>query len=136
MKNKFEAMVLSCMDPRFQSSVHKFLKDKKLTNQYSAFTIAGAAIGVTHQKFKHWHPTFLDNLGASIELHNINRLIVINHEDCGAIKIAEGKDTFDEITIHKKSFKKLKTILAKKFPKLKLEFYLVGLNKKFMKLSP
>jgi len=42
MKNKFEAMVLSCMDPRFQSSVHKFLKDKKLTNQYSAFTIAGA----------------------------------------------------------------------------------------------
>ena len=135
MKKKFEAMVLSCMDPRFQSCVHKFLKDKKLINQYSAFTIAGAAAGVTHSKFKQWHSTFLDNLRASIQLHQINKLIVINHEDCGAIKIAEGKKSYDELTVHKKSFKKLKTILAEKFPKLKLEFYLVGLDKKFMKLN-
>ena len=52
MKNKFEAMVLSCIDPRFQSSVNRFLKQKKITNKYSAFIIAGAAIGVTHIKYK------------------------------------------------------------------------------------
>ena len=52
MKIKYKVMVLSCIDPRFQSSVNKFLKEKKLTNKYSAFTIAGAAVGVTHKKFK------------------------------------------------------------------------------------
>ena len=41
MKKKYEAMVLSCMDPRFQKPVHKYLDKKKLTRKFSAFTIAG-----------------------------------------------------------------------------------------------
>ena len=78
MKSKFKAMVLSCMDPRFQHLVHNHLKKKKLTGKYSAFTIAGAAVGVTHNKFKKWHKTFDDNLATSIQLHKIEKLIVIN----------------------------------------------------------
>ena len=42
MKSKYKAMVLSCMDPRFQHLVYNHLKKKKLTGKYSAFTIAGA----------------------------------------------------------------------------------------------
>ena len=56
------------------------------TGKYSSFTIAGSAIGVTSKKFKKWQSTFLDNLSTSIKLHNISKLIVINHEDCGAAK--------------------------------------------------
>ena len=52
MSKKYEAMVLSCMDPRFQKPVHQHLKDKKLTGKFSAFTIAGGSIGVTNNKFK------------------------------------------------------------------------------------
>ena len=52
MKSKFKAMVLSCMDPRFQHLVHNHLKKKKLTGTYSAFTIAGAVVGVTHINLK------------------------------------------------------------------------------------
>ena len=62
MKSKYKAMVLSCMDPRFQKPVHKYLKEKKLTGKYSAFTIAGGSIGVTNEKFKKWHSTFWENL--------------------------------------------------------------------------
>ena len=36
-------MVLSCIDPRFQKPVYNYLKKKKLTGKFSAFTIAGAA---------------------------------------------------------------------------------------------
>ena len=39
---KYEAMVLSCMDPRFQPKVYKYLKARKLTGKYSAFTIVKA----------------------------------------------------------------------------------------------
>ena len=84
-------MVLSCIDPRFQLIVHNHLKTKKLKGKYSAFTIAGAAVGVTHIKFEKWHKTFYDNLETSIQLHKIEKLIVINHKDCGAAKIANGK---------------------------------------------
>ena len=36
--------------------------------------VAGAAIGVTHKKFKKWHSTFIDNLSTSIKLHKINKI--------------------------------------------------------------
>ena len=52
IRKKYEAMVLSCMDPRFQPKVFNYLKKKKLTGKYSSFTIAGGAIGVTANKFK------------------------------------------------------------------------------------
>jgi carbonic anhydrase len=129
-------MVLSCIDPRFQDLVHNHLKKKKLSGKYSAFTIAGAALGVTHNKFKKWHKTFYDNLATSIKLHEIENLIVINHKDCGAAKIANGKKEFNtanEIKIHKNSFLKLKKEIKKRFPKLKLELNLISLENKIIK---
>ena len=128
---KYEAMVLSCMDPRFQPKVFKYLKAKKLTGKYSSFTIAGAGIGVTHKKFKKWHSTFIDNLSTSIKLHKINKLIVINHKDCGAAKIVNGKKKFTSIIenkIHKDSFKVIKKTLNKKFPNLKIYFKILSLK--------
>ena len=124
-------MVLSCIDPRFQPKVNEYLKGKKLTGKYSSFTIAGAAIGVTAKKFKKWHSTFVDNLSISIKLHKINKIIVINHEDCGAAKIVNGKKKFNagiENKIHKNSFKKIKKILSKKFPTLKVNFKILSLK--------
>ncbi len=128
---KYEAMVLSCMDPRFQPKVYKYLKVKKLTGKYSSFTIAGAAIGVTAKKFKKWHSTFFDNLSTSIKLHKINKLIVINHQDCGAAKIINGNKKFNlliEKKIHKDSFRKIKKIINKKFPNLKISFKVLKLK--------
>ena len=138
MSKKFKAMVLSCMDPRFQPKIFNYLKKRKLSGQYSAFTIAGAAVGVTHSKFKKWHRVFFENLSASIQLHKIDKLIVINHQDCGAAKIAYSKKEFNnkvETDIHKVSFKKLKSSLRKKFPKLKIEFNVMALNNSIKKFK-
>ena len=138
MKKKFKAMVLSCIDPRFQPLVYNYLKKKKLTGKYSAFTIAGSAIGVTHNKFKKWHPVFIENLSTSIKLHKIEKLIVINHTDCGAAKIANGKKEFNSLNekkIHKASFNKLKRIVKKKIPKLKIDLNLMSINKKIKKFK-
>ena len=138
MKKKFKAMVLSCMDPRFQPLVYSYLKKKKLTGKYSAFTIAGSAIGVTHNKFKKWHSVFIENLSTSIKLHRIEKLIVINHTDCGAAKIANGKKEFTSINenkIHMLSFNKLKKIIKKKFPKLKIDLNLMSINRKIKKFK-
>ena len=129
-------MVLSCIDPRFQHLVQNHLQKKKLIGKYSAFTIAGAAVGVTHNKFKQWHKTFYDNLGTSIQLHKIEKLIVFNHKDCCAAKIANGKKEFSpaiENKIHRVSFSKIKKQIKKKFPKLKVELNLISLDSKITK---
>ena len=113
MKPNYKAMVLSCIDPRFQPIIYNYLKKKKLTGKYSSFTIAGSSIGVTANKFKRWHKTFWDNLSTSVKLHNIKKLIVINHRDCGAAKIINGKKEFSDINetkVHRNSFQKIKKI--------------------------
>ena len=132
MNKKYKAMVLSCIDPRFQPIVFNYLKKRKLNGKYSSFTIAGSAIGVTAPKFRKWHKTFWDNLETSIKLHKIKKLIVINHRDCGAAKIINGKkkfDNFNETEIHKNSFTKIKKRFKNKYPNLKIETNLVSLNK-------
>ena len=131
MKKKYHAMVLSCMDPRFQPIVYNYLKKRKLNGKYSAFTIAGSSIGVTVSKFRKWHKSFWDNIDISIKLHKIKKLIVINHQDCGAAKIVSGKKKFTsniENRIHKDSFKKIKKVLNKKFPSLKVNFKILSLK--------
>ncbi len=129
-------MVLSCMDPRFQPIVNNYLKKRKLNGKYSAFTIAGSAIGVTASKFKKWHKSFWDNIDISIKLHKIKKLIVINHQDCGAAKMMNNKKFFNNIIeeeIHKRSFKLIKNKFKKKYPLLSIETILISLNKKAKK---
>ena len=126
-------MVLSCIDPRFQPIIFNYLNKKKLNGKYSCFTITGSAIGVTAKKFKKWHKTFWDNFETSVKLHNIKKLIVINHRDCGAAKIINGKKEFsyiNESKVHKNSFKKIKKIFRKKYPKLSIELKIISLNSK------
>ena len=133
MKSNYKAMVLSCIDPRFQPIVYNYLKKKKLTGKYSAFTVAGAAVGVTAKRFKKWHKVFWDNFNTSVKLHNIKKLIVINHRDCGAAKIINGKKEFsliNETKVHKTAFQKLKKIFKKKYPKLSIELKIISINSK------
>ena len=62
---------------------------------------------------------------------------MINHKDCGAAKIANGKKDFNEINekiIHQNSFSKLKKEIKKRFPKLKVELNLISLDSKITKL--
>ena len=116
MKSKYKAMVLYLHRSRFQLTIFNFLQKKKLKGKYSLFSIAGSSIGVTANKFKNWHKTFWDNLNISIKLHKISKLIIINHEDCGAAKIINGNNKFskiNEIKIHSISFNKIRKIFKK-----------------------
>ena len=93
----------------------------------------GSAIGVTASKFKRWHKAFWDNFDTSVKLHNIRKLIVINHRDCGAAKIINGKKEFskaNETLVHRNSFQKIKKIFKRKYPKLRIELKLISLNSK------
>jgi carbonic anhydrase len=89
-EGNYEAMVLSCIDPRFPELTLNYMKGRGMLGKYSQFVIAGAGIGVVAPVFKDWHKAFWDNLAASIELHRISKVIVLDHRDCGAARIAYG----------------------------------------------
>ena len=136
---KYEAMVLACIDPRFHELVSKYTAGRHLTGKYSQFTIAGAAIGVVAAAFKGWHKTFWDNLGASIQLHSIDKVIVINHRDCGAAKIAYGEaavaDPAAETKTHREALAEFRKQLAERHPQLGVETGLMALDGTFEVMS-
>ena len=128
----YEAMVLSCIDPRFQDLVNKKQASDGLSGKYSAFTVAGASIGVVAPAFKEWSKTFWDNLGASVQLHNIKKVIVVNHRDCGAAKIAYGEakvaNPAVETETHKEALLEFQRQLKEKFPALGSQLGLMSID--------
>ena len=131
-QGSYEAMVLSCIDPRLQVPVTAYLTGRGLTGKYSHFVIAGAAIGVVAEPFKDWHKTFWDNLAASIELHKIKSVIAINHRDCGAAEIAYGRDKVvpeeREVETHRTALAEFRKQLGQRQPALAVETGLMAIN--------
>ena len=125
-------MLLTCIDPRFVTTVNGWMDTQHLKGQYSQFAIAGASIGVVAPAFAGWAPAFWDNLGASMQLHKIKRVMVVNHRDCGAAKIAYGADAVAsrdaETALHRKVFAEFKAQLAQKQPSMGIAGGLIGLD--------
>src|SRR6516225_3132516 len=90
-EGNYEAMVLSCIDPRMQEPVHKYTVEQNLTGKFSQFVIAGASDRRGRARVQGVAQGILDNLGTSIQLHHIKEVIAIDHRDCGAARIAYGE---------------------------------------------
>jgi carbonic anhydrase len=129
---KYEAMVLGCIDPRLQEPVHRYTARRGLTGKFSQFVIAGAAVGVVAEPFKDWRKAFWDNLATSIQLHQIKRVIAIDHRDCGAAKIAYGAekvaDRKIETETHRTAMAEFRKQVGERHPELKVETGLMAIN--------
>ena len=129
MKTCYKAMVLSCIDPRCQPKIYYLMKKRKMSGKYSFFSIAGSTLGITSKNFKSWENVFWKNFSISSQIHDIKKLIVVNHYDCGLAKMLNKNKVFNktiEKKIHEKSFKLLKTKFKKKYPKFKLEMRIIS----------
>lgn len=135
----YEAMVLACIDPRFQEPVHAWTAKNGLTGKYSQFVIAGAAVGVVAPAFKDWHKAFWDNLATSVQLHRIKQVIAIDHRDCGAAKIAYGeakvKTPDVETETHRAVLAEFRKQVAARQPKLAVQTGLMALDGTFQPLG-
>jgi len=128
----YEAMLVSCIDPRMVAPVYKYMDQRGLTGQYSQLVIAGAAIAVVAPKFEVWRPAFWDNLATTVQLHHIKRLIAIDHRDCGAAEIAYGASSIADPQIetetHRKVFDEFRKEVGRREPKLAIETGLMALD--------
>ena len=109
-EGNYEAMVLACIDPRMQEP----------------------AIGVVAPALKDWHKAFWDNLGTSIQLHRIKKVIAIDHRDCGAAQIAYGEASVAtpqaETETHKAALAEFRRQVGERHPQLAVETGLMALN--------
>jgi hypothetical protein len=133
-EGNYEAMLLTCIDPRFPEPTINYMKSRNMVGKYSQFTFAGASIGVVAPAFVDWQKTFWDNLAASIQLHHIPKIIAMNHRDCGAAKIAYGAEKVAnpqvETETHKAALAEFRQQVAQRQPKLAVETGLMAIDGK------
>jgi carbonic anhydrase len=133
-EGNYEAMVLSCIDPRFPELTLNYMRSQEMLGKYSQFVIAGASIGVVAPAFNDWHKAFWDNLAASIQLHRIPKVIAIDHRDCGAARIAYGDakvaNADVETETHKAALMEFRKQVNERQPKLAVETGLMALDGK------
>ena len=134
----YKALLLSCVDPRTQTPIARWMSKPvaeshavDLEGKYSQFTIAGAAVGVIAPAFpKAWSKTFWENFSASIQLHRIENLIVVDHANCGALGIAYGQDVLDnpklELEAHMADVTELKRELSIRHPDVNFQAWFVA----------
>lgn len=134
----YEAMLVNCIDPRFTTLSWQYpallqgVERDKLGDNYSQFVMAGGPIGAVHPKFEAWHKTFWDNLGITVSLHHIKRVIALSHRDCGAAKLAFGADAVatreSETRAHSESLLAFRKEVAKRHPDLSVITGIMDLN--------
>lgn len=129
---KAEALLLSCMDYRLVDDLVHFMDGKGLTNEYDHVVLAGASAGASAEKFAAWHETFWTHLKVAIDLHGIKKVMVIDHRDCGAYKIAFGpehaKDPGVEMSVHAAVLRPFAAKIKEKYAALEVETYLMALD--------
>ena len=82
--NQAQALVLSCIDFRFMTAEQYFLMNKNLGGKYDWTALAGASLAVTGFPHQSDAEAFWDQLDISYRLHHIHKVIIIDHQDCGA----------------------------------------------------
>ena len=126
------ALAITCIDYRLVDDAVKFFDSRKLTNDYDQVSLAGASLAAVSDKFPEANAAFWNQLGLAKQLHNIKKVIVVDHRDCGAYKAAFAKDykadRAGETLQHKGVMQQVKDKLAKLHPDLQSEFYLMALD--------
>jgi carbonic anhydrase len=141
-----KALVLNCMDFRLIDDMVYVMDKIGLNNNYDNIVLAGCSLHLTcgnhNDKKCNFNETFNNYFSKHLELakklHDISKIIIVEHEECGAYK-----KIYDEIeykkdmeTYHKKNMKLFYDKYENKFKELELEveFYMIDLKGKLKKI--
>jgi carbonic anhydrase len=127
-----EALALTCIDYRLVDDGVKFFGTMHLTKNYDQVALAGASLAAVSPKFPSSNAAVWDHVVIAKQLHHIKKVIFLDHRDCGAYKVAFGKEfaaAHDAETLqHKGVMQQAKAMLARKHPDLGCEGYLMALD--------
>lgn len=108
-------IALSCMDYRLFDETIELLKNDCCVDSFDHTILAGASLGFNQDEYLNWAPTFINHVDLAIQLHHIKKIVVIDHEDCGAYKLFYPE--LNECKCHCKCERKLHIKNIRKFIK-------------------
>ena len=86
---KASTLLVSCIDFRLRDETSNLMENIfELSDQYDEVAIPGAALALVQQEgnLAHWGKTLIDIIEIAQQLHDIKRVIFLDHRGCGAYK--------------------------------------------------
>ena len=130
-KKKEIGLALSCIDYRLFDSTIELLREDCCVDAFDHTILAGASLGYNQTEYTCWPNTFIEHVDLAIKLHKITKIVVIDHEDCGAYKLFYPdleRHHHREREYHIKNIKKFIKHMKKKYPDLKFSGYILRLD--------
>ncbi len=126
MSHQCEALVLICIDYRFQTFIRNWLVKNGLENKYDLIARPGAGKGASE--------LLLEDVGLSRRLHGIKKVIVIQHQNCGAYGQGLVSGSKEELDTHRSDVAINVELMRKRFPDLGFEMYFMNLDGTVIKI--
>lgn len=117
-----EAIVITCIDFRFQEYINNWISENFQAKTYDRGAFAGAAKNLD---------TILSQIEVAHRLHKIKKVVLINHEDCGAYGKENFPDSQSEHQKHAADLKESAFKIKQKYPDLEVKTYYLHLDGTF-----
>lgn len=128
-QHEAEAIVLFCMDFRFKDAVLDFLKHDLGLVDLDLVVLAGASKNLAAPAARSDFETAIKQFELSVKLHHIKKIILIDHQDCGAYGGAAAFETSaKEREAHVVNLRKARNVLHKKFSDKEIILYYAKLK--------
>jgi len=133
-----EMLLLTCMDFRLTGAVEDYMEARGLAGKFDHVVLAGASLGALNDRFPAWADVFWAHLDLAIQLHEVHRVMIIDHRDCGAYKMILGeasvKDADVELKTHVKQLYALRSAIQTRKPGLEVEIGLMDLQGRVLQI--
>jgi hypothetical protein len=135
-----KALVLSCIDYRILEAERYFLSLQNLGGQYDWTALAGASLALSGMPHQYDAQAFWDQLDISSRLHHIQKVIILDHEDCAVYQYKIDPSLTSnpslELTTHTEYLSRAYWAIRDRYPDLNIELYFVKLNTEVKQISP
>lgn len=125
-----DAAVIICVDFRFTDAYLAGVKETFGIRTFDMWAVPGAAKNFVDPSNESFAQSLIEKIKqVSVGLHNIKKIIVLDHADCGAYG---GRNAFENLDAenskHSEDLQKTREVLGKHFPDLEIHTGIAALN--------
>jgi carbonic anhydrase len=136
--HKIKACVITCIDFRFQKSIKEYMVENGYLGEADIISIAGASHDLATPQTPLSQEYLMNQIGISVSLHNPDKIILVDHQDCGMYavtgKIPHDLELDKDLEEHKNYLLTAKKSLQEKYNNIEVELIFAGLDGSFTKL--
>ena len=128
-----DTLLVSCVDFRFRCEIDRLMRDVlHLSGDYDEIVLPGSSLSLVEKAYPYWGKTLEEVIGILQNIHQIKRVIFLDHRDCSAYRLIKGAESVCtkelETIAHAEVFREVREIMKIRFPELQIFTLLIGLD--------